>query len=291
MKKSLVVLFVGLLMVFSAPVRAEVDHWSPATPERLALCLQSSALYEPTILGKQDFNPRTEYEDVLKEDSCMQMDLPDRLGDGYVGVKAGSVIIRSIKTGLALRLKKCNNKLPTGIIVPRQKVVVEKGEPGIKGDPGKNCTAKDNGNGTKTITCADSSVTVSDGYTPIKGKDYFDGKNGYTPIKGKDYFDGTPAASVAVSWENEVLEDPAPPEEKGWWCSRHPVWCTIGVVAVTGIAIAALSGGGGGGGGDAAVGTPPGGTTDSGTAGGGGTSPGGTTGDGSAGGPSGPNSF
>ena len=33
----------------------------------------------------------------------------------------------------------------------------------------------------------------SDGYTPIKGIDYFDGKDGkdgYTPIKGIDYFDG-----------------------------------------------------------------------------------------------------
>lgn len=36
----------------------------------------------------------------------------------------------------------------------------------------------------------------ADGYTPIKGVDYFDGKdgkdgiNGYTPIKGVDYFDG-----------------------------------------------------------------------------------------------------
>lgn len=35
-----------------------------------------------------------------------------------------------------------------------------------------------------------------DGYTPVKGKDYFDGKDGkdgkdgYTPVKGKDYFDG-----------------------------------------------------------------------------------------------------
>lgn len=38
-----------------------------------------------------------------------------------------------------------------------------------------------------------------DGYTPVKGKDYFDGqdgkdglngKDGYTPIKGIDYFDG-----------------------------------------------------------------------------------------------------
>ena len=29
-----------------------------------------------------------------------------------------------------------------------------------------------------------------DGYTPVKGVDYFDGKDGYTPVKGKDYFDG-----------------------------------------------------------------------------------------------------
>lgn len=34
-----------------------------------------------------------------------------------------------------------------------------------------------------------------DGYTPVKGVDYFDGqpgKDGYTPIKGVDYFDGEP---------------------------------------------------------------------------------------------------
>ena len=39
----------------------------------------------------------------------------------------------------------------------------------------------------------------ADGYTPVKGKDYFDGKDGqpgkdgkdgYTPVKGEDYFDG-----------------------------------------------------------------------------------------------------
>lgn len=36
----------------------------------------------------------------------------------------------------------------------------------------------------------------ADGYTPVKGKDYFDGKQGntgepgYTPVKGVDYFDG-----------------------------------------------------------------------------------------------------
>ena len=36
----------------------------------------------------------------------------------------------------------------------------------------------------------------NDGYTPVKGVDYFDGapgaagKDGYTPVKGVDYFDG-----------------------------------------------------------------------------------------------------
>ena len=29
-----------------------------------------------------------------------------------------------------------------------------------------------------------------DGYTPVKGVDYFDGADGYTPVKGVDYFDG-----------------------------------------------------------------------------------------------------
>jgi hypothetical protein len=46
------------------------------------------------------------------------------------------------------------------------------------------------------------------GYTPVKGVDYFDGKDGkdgkdgYTPVKGKDYFDGTngkDGTSVTVS--------------------------------------------------------------------------------------------
>lgn len=42
---------------------------------------------------------------------------------------------------------------------------------------------------------APTRVKGKDGYTPVKGKDYFDGtdgKDGYTPVKGKDYFDGAP---------------------------------------------------------------------------------------------------
>ena len=35
-----------------------------------------------------------------------------------------------------------------------------------------------------------------DGYTPIKGVDYFDGKDGYTPVKGTDYFTDADKAEI-----------------------------------------------------------------------------------------------
>ena len=31
-------------------------------------------------------------------------------------------------------------------------------------------------------------IDVKDGYTPVKGVDYFDGEDGYTPVKGVDYY-------------------------------------------------------------------------------------------------------
>ena len=37
-----------------------------------------------------------------------------------------------------------------------------------------------------------ANIKGKDGYTPVKGKDYFDGEPGYTPVKGIDYFDGEP---------------------------------------------------------------------------------------------------
>ena len=58
-----------------------------------------------------------------------------------------------------------------------------------------------------------------DGYTPVKGKDYFDGKDGYTPVKGKDYFDGESAYAIAVKGgysgtEQEFADDLANFEER-----------------------------------------------------------------------------
>jgi hypothetical protein len=88
-------------------------------------------------------------------------------------------------------------------------------------------------NGTKTFDVLDGedgtmsfedltpaqkeSLKGDDGYTPVKGVDYFDGKDGkdgYTPVKGKDYFDGkdgsdgsdgSDGVSATHSWNGTTL--------------------------------------------------------------------------------------
>ena len=46
---------------------------------------------------------------------------------------------------------------------------------------------------TPFVVTGDTGDKGDDGYTPVKGVDYFDG---YTPIKGVDYFDGQPGTST-----------------------------------------------------------------------------------------------
>lgn len=80
----------------------------------------------------------------------------------------------------------------------------DKGDPGVDGyTPVKGVDYFDGENG-------------KDGYTPVKGVDYFDGKDGYTPIKGIDYFDGqkgdtgengyTPVKGTDYFTQNDVAE-------------------------------------------------------------------------------------
>lgn len=91
----------------------------------------------------------------------------------------------------------------------------EKGEKGDDGVVGRDGTDGQDGVGITSITQnQDGTLSINlddgtsylteplkgaDGYTPIKGVDYFDGTNGqdgkdgadgYTPVKGVDYFDG-----------------------------------------------------------------------------------------------------
>jgi hypothetical protein len=60
-----------------------------------------------------------------------------------------------------------------------------------------------------------------DGYTPVKGVDYFDGKDGkdgYTPIKNKDYFDGKDGKTPKIDYDKIkseiILEIPIPKDGK-----------------------------------------------------------------------------
>ena len=97
------------------------------------------------------------------------------------------------------------------------------GDPGKDGKDGVSCTHSWNGT-TLTVTSASGASSADlkgepgkDGYTPIKGKDYFDGqdgaagKDGYTPVKGVDYVDGKDGTngkdgvSVTHSWNGTTL--------------------------------------------------------------------------------------
>ena len=113
-----------------------------------------------------------------------------------------SVTIKGTKTGAVITVTDREGSSTAEIL---NGPVGARGEPGPAGAPGK------------------------DGYTPVKGVDYFDGKDGldglpgkdgvdgrdgYIPVKGLDYFDGEagpsgPAGkdgvSVTHSWDGSVL--------------------------------------------------------------------------------------
>lgn len=56
-------------------------------------------------------------------------------------------------------------------------------------------------------------IKGEDGYTPIKGIDYFDG---FTPVKGVDYFDGTDGSDgVSIAWQGTYATPPENPQD-GW---------------------------------------------------------------------------
>lgn len=96
----------------------------------------------------------------------------------------------------------------------------EKGDKGDDGVVGRDGTDGQDGVGIASITQnQDGTLSINlddgtsylteplkgaDGYTPIKGVDYFDGTNGrngvdgYTPVKGVDYFDGAKGETGAT---------------------------------------------------------------------------------------------
>ena len=88
--------------------------------------------------------------------------------------------------------------------VPEVQVPLPEGPAGYTPQKGKDYfDGKDGYTPQKGIDYFDG----QDGYTPVKGVDYFDGKDGYTPVKGKDYADGKDGTSVEVSGVMESLDD------------------------------------------------------------------------------------
>lgn len=62
----------------------------------------------------------------------------------------------------------------------------------------------------------------TDGYTPVKGVDYFDGKDGYTPVKGKDYTDGyTPIKGVDYFDGKDGKDGYTPVKGKDYWTAAE----------------------------------------------------------------------
>ena len=88
--------------------------------------------------------------------------------------------------------------------VPEVQVPLPEGPAGYTPQKGKDYfDGKDGYTPQKGIDYFDG----QDGYTPVKGVDYFDGKDGYTPVKGKDYVDGKDGTSVTVSGVMESMDD------------------------------------------------------------------------------------
>ena len=109
-----------------------------------------------------------------------------------------------------------------GILRVRQADGSWKEIPALVGTPGKDgVDGKDGQDGYTPVKGKDyfdgvdgkNGVDGKDGYTPVKGVDYFDGTDGvdgYTPVKGVDYFDGSngkDGTSVTVANVSESTAD------------------------------------------------------------------------------------
>ena len=115
------------------------------------------------------------------------MVLPDRLrGKGWVRIELGRKFVYDEPTMREETLAACNNEVdgfspfPPALLslarngtdgapglpgAPGANSVVPgpSGAPGPQGIPGKNCSVKENTDGTKTITCAETQVVVENG--------------------------------------------------------------------------------------------------------------------------------
>lgn len=156
-----------------------VDHW-----KTLEECMAGTEYYTPSILGQRKLAPD---EVVIAHaiGGCADMDLPDRLGKrGFVRIAPSSTpnLVFNIKTAKVVKDFRCMNQVHS--FTPFKLTLV------LAGLPGKN------------------------GYTPVKGVDYFDGKPGERGEKGDKGDKGDPgqdgkivyvSASGGFPWKKVLL--------------------------------------------------------------------------------------
>ncbi len=131
MKKMFFVVLVTTTVVFGfcAPASAQVDNWKTVDE---CVAATNAPYYHPVLVRQQKADKEAEIAQGRPTPSCIDMDLPDRLGGrGWVRVGDDRKIIFDMKTGKPLRLAECNNKIYSVVALPGQA-----GTPGQPGAPG-----------------------------------------------------------------------------------------------------------------------------------------------------------
>jgi hypothetical protein len=98
------------LVLFCAFANAQdlTDHWSSVDR---CIAAKDAPFYYPKIVHQQKMLADEKILG-LSSDSCVKMDLPDRIiGGGFVRIEAGRKMVYSTKTGAPIRLAECNNKV------------------------------------------------------------------------------------------------------------------------------------------------------------------------------------
>lgn len=152
----------------------QFDVVSRAKPESY-IYTETETLNYNILLNKieeVDQNIGQTIEDYLEENP-IEVDLTGYATEKYVDDAITAIDIPEVDLSDYYTKDEVDTKIETIELTPGEKG--DKGDKGDKGEPGE---------------------PGKDGYTPIKGVDYFDGKDGingedgYTPVKGVDYFDG-----------------------------------------------------------------------------------------------------
>lgn len=213
-----------LITVFSVPsVEAQglVNHWA-TLEECLSPAADSAPYYIPEIHQARRFNPKTEIFLGLPEESCVDLDLPDRIAnsDGYAWIKsrAGEPHIYERLpgnlSGKVLRRADCENNARRVVSRARQAVA---GPQGLQGQQGLEGPQGPQG---------------LQGLTGLQGTQ---GTAGYVQYQQQQRTDVAPPPKHLSKWVTIplIVGGVALARYAGYRCLRKDGWCRGGEQDVT----------------------------------------------------------